>query len=581
MESNTKKYIRYFNNNLKLDLSCNGLLNQSEVYNILEEIKNKDKKEKIKIIDPAQKSIENYANIDCLLNNKGINTFEYLYLNKTRIHQILYNEDENITITSGMMKKYSDYYYLYFLIRDEEVLNYKYEFGLISELKEKINIIKSPIKKIIFSKILLCLLKNFKENEEDEYGDKCEEMEQDCKDWINSEKKSLENYNNLNLDNLEGDDVEIDDIYINILISLIKNNKLNDSEETRKILAELEIKDLRLNKKIFNGLKSILNENNLKKYLIIEYNDFLSNEIITFYRILFVYIFKSSDYIFQIPFFIELREQIIELVKTKIDILYNDLKKGKNQDIIIKLNEVLSYFTNPDIYIEKYKKEQKEKNSQQSLNNPSIQGSGFSNKPSNNSNFGSSDSNANQGSSSLKNPFDNSSVKNRDPTDPFGLSIIDNEQDEKEKEQAYQILKKSKFSLDINYEKGQREANINYSSITYGEDKDSAQRSLEINDIKSIKAEDEILMTNYEKFNQFLNQIEKDIKTRYKKEKKINLIIEFTMTSESLEHSENYRIDCKYIIKDKTEGENDFVDEDFLNNANYEGLSCMIETLCS
>jgi phosphoribosylanthranilate isomerase len=296
---------------------------------------------------------------------------------------------------------------------------------------------------------------------------------------------------------------------------------------------------------------------------------------------LFVYIFKSSDYIFQIPFFIELREQIIELVKTKIDILYNDLKKGKNQDIIIKLNEVLSYFTNPDIYIEKYKKEQKEKNSQQSLNNPSIQGSGFSNKPSNNSNFGSSDSNANQGSSSLKNPFDNSSVKNRDPTDPFGLPIIDNEQDEKEKEQAYQILKKSKFSLDINYEKGQREANINYSSITYGEveNTDNSQ-TVEITDIKSIKADDEILNSNYEKFLQYLNQIEKDIKIKYKKEKKINIIITFSMTNDSLERSENYKINCNYNINDENrKGERDFTDEDFLNKVNYEGLSYMIDAL--
>ena len=132
MKSNTRKYIRCFSNNLRLDLSYNGLISQSEVFNILEDINNKDEKEKIKIIDPVQESIENYANIKSILEKEGINIFEYLYLNKERIHIILYNEDENITINSEMMKKFSDYYYLYFLIRAEELLNYKYEYGFLS-----------------------------------------------------------------------------------------------------------------------------------------------------------------------------------------------------------------------------------------------------------------------------------------------------------------------------------------------------------------------------------------------------------------------------------------------------------------
>ena len=112
-----------------------------------------------------------------------------------------------------MMKKFSDYYYLYFLIRAEELLNYKYEYGFLSLLKEKVNIEKSPIKKIIFSKILICLIKNFNEIYGDEFGDKCEEMEEDCKNWINSEKYSLKKYKiNLYLDKLADDGVEIDDI---------------------------------------------------------------------------------------------------------------------------------------------------------------------------------------------------------------------------------------------------------------------------------------------------------------------------------------------------------------------------------
>ena len=579
MKSNTRKYIRCFSNNLRLDLSYNGLISQSEVFNILEDINNKDEKEKIKIIDPVKESIENYANIKSILENKGINIFEYLYLNKERIHIILYNEDENITINSEMMKKFSDYYYLYFLIRAEELLNYKYEYRLLSELKEKVNIEKSPIKKIIFSKILLCLIKNFNEIYGDEFGDKCEEMEEDCKNWINSEKCSLEKYNiNLDLDKLADDGVEIDDIYINILISLIKNNKLNDSQDTLNILSELEIKDLRLNKKIYNGLKPIFNENDLKKYLISSYSDLINNEIITFYRMLFVYILKSSDYIFNIQFFIDLRTKIIGLVKTNIGILCYDLKKGKSQDNIIKLEEVLPYFINLESYKQRYKKENKQSTLKSNNNNQSVQGSGMSNFKSNQS----SESQSNLGSSSLGNPFDNSSAKKREPSDPLNQpNFNDNEQDERKKEQAYQILKKSKFSMDISYKKGQREADITYSSIAYGEvENTDKSQTVEITDIKSIKADDEILNSNYEKFLQYLNQIEKDIKIKYKKEKKINIIITFSMTNDSLERSENYKINCNYNINDENrKGERDFTDEDFLNKVNYEGLSYMIDAL--
>ena len=325
-------------------------------------------------------------------------------------------------------------------------------------------------------------------------------------------------------------------------------------------------------------LKSIFNENDLKKYLISSYSDLINNEIITFYRMLFVYILKSSDYIFNIQFFIDLRTKIIELVKTNIGILCNDLKKGKSQDNIIKLEEVLPYFINLESYKQRYKKENKQSTLKSNNNNQSVQGSGMSNFKSNQS----SESQSNLGSSSLGNPFDNSSAKKREPSDPLNQpNFNDNEQDERKKEQAYQILKKSKFSMDISYKKGQREADITYSSITYGEvENTDKSQTVEITDIKSIKADDEILNSNYEKFLQYLNQIEKDIKIKYKKEKKINIIITFSMTDDSLERSENYKINCNYNINDENrEGEIDFTDEDFLNKVNYEGLSYMIDAL--
>jgi hypothetical protein len=66
---------------------------------------------------------------------------------------------------------------------------------------------------------------------------------------------------------------KIDEIYCEIIVSLIKNNKLDDSNDTIDLLNELNIINLRLNKTIFNGLLKVLNKDNLKSYLISSYDD--------------------------------------------------------------------------------------------------------------------------------------------------------------------------------------------------------------------------------------------------------------------------------------------------------------------
>ena len=177
MSNNIKKFYRYFKDNMKLDLTYNGLISQSEIYNILDEINNKNEKDKINLTDPVLGLIENYQNIEMILTKKDINIFEYLYLNRIQLHKILYKDDENIPITLEMMTKFSDYYYLYFLIREDDTLNYKYEFELISKLYETLISEESSIKKIIYAKISLCFIKNYLEIGEEDNEDKCQDIE--------------------------------------------------------------------------------------------------------------------------------------------------------------------------------------------------------------------------------------------------------------------------------------------------------------------------------------------------------------------------------------------------------------------
>ena len=583
MSNKTKKYTRYFGNNMRLDLTYNGLISQCEIYNIIEEIKNTAEKDQIKMTDPVLQFIENYKNIESILSKTDINIFEYLYLNRIQIHKILYIDDENIPITSQMMNNFSDYYYLYFLIRDEETLNYKYEFELISKLHETLIASKSSIQKIIYAKILLCFIKNYLEIGEGECDDKCNEIEDKCRKLINSEKDSLKNFNiNLNLDKLDEDDIGIDDIYTNIIISLIKMDKLNDSQETVNILTELDIKNLRINKKIFTNLETFLNKDNLKQYIITKYDDLLNKNIIIFYRMLFVYILKSSDYIYYIPYLSEVREKIIELIKSNIHNFNNDLKNNKNEENIIKLKEVLSYFIEQDYYIEQSKLAQIEKIIKS--NNPSGKSNAFSNKyQSNNSIMKSTSSNYSNNNSSTNNPFN---IFYNEKGDQVHLSsagnYIQNEQEGNEikSEQAYQILCNSTFNLVVKYQKGQNMANINYTSITYGGDENQESAlNLDINDIKMINSQNETLNINYEKFLQFLDKIEKELKSGFRLEKESHIKIKFFLKSSDIENNTNYNLECNYYIKDESIRESSFTDEDFLNTTNHTGLSYLINSL--
>ena len=103
------KYGKYIENNTKLNLSYNGLMVLNEIYEIFneDELKNENNK---KIINPFYELINNKDNITSILKGRDLNVLEYLYLNRHKIHQILYDSDSTITINEEMLKEYTDYY---------------------------------------------------------------------------------------------------------------------------------------------------------------------------------------------------------------------------------------------------------------------------------------------------------------------------------------------------------------------------------------------------------------------------------------------------------------------------------------
>ena len=578
-------YKKYFINNNKLDLSYNGLMNQNEIYEILNDeniIKNNDLiKSERKILNPFLYLFENYDNIRELLKTTYINIFEFIYLNKYKIHKILYVADSNIFVDFSLVKEFSDYYYLYLLIKEQpEMINYKYDFQLIKGANGMLISAESWIQKIICAIMLLTFIYNYEDgmDVESKYEKDISNLKNECRVVINENKKYLEKYKiNLDIDNIVDNDVSIIDIYCDIFITLINNKKLDASDETLNLLKEMKIKELRLNKQLFNVLKEVLDEKNLSNYEITDYEDFFDGKKIIFYFILFEYILKSSDYIFHIPFLLKTRNKIIEIIKGNHHLLISDLKKNKNDSSIDRLQRVLEYFIETDYYLQKKIKNQKP--NKEALNNSNLdnsinRGSYISNiSPYYNKDEQSSYSafNSSQENSSYK-FFDASSYKQRSEQKSFGYYYqSDPNQLEENKEKANLIFSDSIFKLKVQYNKNKNEVIINYMNISFKNEKNND----EIIYIEQVK-EKRNINDDYSKFVDYIELVENELKNRYKIEEETEITLTFKRINVSNDY---YNIRCDLMTNNSKTSEKEFLDEDLFGNNNYSGLSCMVDAI--
>ena len=570
----TLKYGKYIENNKKLNLSYNGLMLQNEIYGIFyeDELKNENFK---KIINPFYELIDNNDEIISILNMTDLNPLEYLYLNRQKIHKILYDFDSTITINEEMLKEYVDYYYLYCLINYQSVLvNFKYNFQIIQDAYDKQKISKGIINRIIMSKIVISIIDNFlAEEEENDIIEKCTNIKTKCIEYIIQNKEELNKYQkNLDMDNLEKSDVSIEDIYSDIIYNLIISNKLNKSEE---ILKELEIKKIRLNKIFYDSIKKAFSEENINNYEISEYNDFFKQDKINFYFILFEYILKSSDYIIYIPFLSKIQKKILEEVKINFDDLYNyfELNRKKNDSSITKLKKVLSYFIELNYFLDKAKinKEQKAKLLQiDSKNSSMVDGQ----MP-----YNQSESSSSSMFDSSKYGFENSSFKNRNNNNLNSYSnyeISRKSISELKKEKAFSILSYSNFELIVEYKEGRGKANVEYKKISYNDESNNVCE-LTLEQLKGIKTDDSELNSKFGQFIIILDRIESELISQYKRNKEIEINMKFVM-----DNYNNYYIDCLYTINidDDDITEREFKDENILGNEfNFDGLIYMLNSL--
>ena len=543
-----KIYKKYFKNNIRLNLLYNGLINQYELFPVLGEEDNKNNEKNLKFYNPFKELLQNFDDIEVILK-EGINPMLYLYLNRKKIHTILYDVNKNIFITKEMMKNLTDFIYLYLLINESELVNYKYNFDIVEKADKMEKEAKYGITKIILCKIIKTLIKNYKESEDvDGYEDeKWTKLDNYYKDEIKANKDGLKDYRmDIDLDKLYDEDKPgIEVIYSNIIKKLITQDKLNLSNETLDFLEELKIKDLRLTPIIVNGLLKVFDEEkNTCEYKIENFRDLENKKKLIFYQMLFEYILKDSIFIDYIPFLTKTRQSIIEIIRKNNDYFEEEFKKTKNEKTELKI--VLSYFI--------------EKNYLKSIINSDLFSSN-SYQAHERSREMKDNSNDNQSGGNWK-PFYGNSYENRSgPGGGLSSYEISGEiQVNLTNERAYQIL------LDSTFELRMKKGDNNIFDLIIYKDKNGQNQKISIEDVRKEVSADSNLNEKYQKFKDYLDTVEKEFKSGYEGDKEMKLTMRFNM-EKSLDC-----LNCQFTIKDNSINEREFRDDNIFKNNDHNGL---------
>ena len=313
------------------------------------------------------------------LDNEKYNIAKFIFYNKDIIHKILYNSEELINLNSFEIKKVlNTYFYLSLLITDNiEVVNYVYGIELIKELN-KINLKNSKLKQLLFSKILLDLIKNYEGLDEYDVDEEGEELNniRNINNKIIEDNINIFNYLEIKKDINDIIKNKIDELYAEIITGLIKTKKINDYNYTYNIINQLDLENINITNTIFEEISNILNNNNyIKDYIIEIKEDLLNKNIINFYYILLKYILKNPIYIYQIPLLLKTRKFIIKLYKSNIKFIDDNIDNIDN-NLKNKLEFIINFLLDTDYYttikleeILKYYKDFLFKSKQKEINN--------------------------------------------------------------------------------------------------------------------------------------------------------------------------------------------------------------------
>ena len=155
-----------------------------------------------------------------------------------------------------------------------------------------------------------------------------EEIEAKALEIFENCKKELKDLKNIEI--IEG---KIDDIYADVINEIIKKEIIiKDYSAAIKIFEQMDLKNIRINKNMYDKLINELNKEEIKrKYTISKAIDLSKEETINFYYILFKYILKSKNYLYQMPLISNSRKGIIKMIKEMPNDFLNILDNINNK----------------------------------------------------------------------------------------------------------------------------------------------------------------------------------------------------------------------------------------------------------
>ena len=308
-------------------------------------IKNINKNFKINI-----EELSRYYNLD------KIKIVKLLFCNIENFQNILYNHDKEIKLEKEDQNLSYIFYAALLIKNNPNIINYSFTIELIRGINNKINEC-NIYQELLLSKVIFDLIDGYKGL--DEYINNKKEIQEIEANNTNKIQKIIINKKNelklnLNLEYIKSETV--DQIYIDIIIGLLKN-KSENYKYIFDTLSEMDFISINLTKTMFKEIKKFLDDEKngiIDKYLISKSEDLFNENKINFSYILLKYILKSPIFIYQIKFFLKVRNNILNLCKSKSNI-FSSCKINKiDKQMIDKLNYILEIILNSEYY-NKYK----------------------------------------------------------------------------------------------------------------------------------------------------------------------------------------------------------------------------------
>ena len=515
----------------------------------------------------------NYKEIDTILNLIDKNQItKFLYMNRNKIEQILYKEEENIEIKSEVTNDISFYVYLYLIIKNNtNVINYIYSLKFIKgiNIPEDNNIFKI----IIISKIILELIRNYKETDKYEDSDNPEIYNIKEKNYKRI-KENINKINNmkqlgLNWTEFDIEKKNIDEIYTEIIIELIKSENFGDNNFTIDILNQIEIEKINLTENMETNLFELLNKEELVgKSNISLFNDLFNIDKLNFIYILFKYLLKEEIFIYQNKFLLKIRKFILETIKS--DYKFLDEYEKSNDNIKNKLKFILDFITGANYCLNRFKQNNDLNNKQKEIKVNIIKMNEYNN---NKMNVNDKISHTNK-NNNISDVFLHPSVLDAHNKSYRNIEniIIENKITN---EKVKNILFGSSFKLYTIYKDGNNI--IEYEEIKAG---DNFYKITDIKELTLDMAELGIKTYNsYINFIYFLDEIENSIIRRYKKKEKLEIILSFSNQVNSIIENDYLDINCTYTYLSDKKNDNEYKDRNILNYKIYDGFNLLIEQI--